>query len=53
LTNAYLNSDLDMDGKAFVSDYNKWAVNFGNTTIDPGKLKSAELKPKYFSCVPE
>jgi len=53
LTNTYSNSDLDQDGNIFVTDYNKWAVNFGNTTTDPTLLKSGELKPRYFSCVPQ
>jgi hypothetical protein len=49
----YSASDLDQDGNVWVSDYNKWAVNFGNTTINPALLKSAGMKPKYVSCVPE
>jgi hypothetical protein len=27
-TKIYINSDLDLDGNVFVSDYNKWAVNY-------------------------
>ena len=49
--NGYFNADLDMDSKIFPTDYNKWAENFGTVT-DP-TLKSATLKAKYTSCVPE
>ena len=53
LTHTYSNSDLTQDGNVFVTDYNEWAVNFGITTTNPSLLKSAQLKPRYFSCVPE
>jgi hypothetical protein len=50
-TNGYFNSDLTMDGNVFVTDYNKWATNFG-VTVD-GKIKSLQLKPRFFSKVPK
>jgi hypothetical protein len=40
-----------MDGNAFVSDYNRWANNFG-LNIDL-KLKSAPAQRMYFSNVPK
>ena len=49
-TSGYFNMDLDMDRNVSVSDYNKWAANYG-LTVD-SKIKSAQIKPKYFSCVP-
>jgi len=50
-TNGYFYYDMDMDGYGYISDYNKWSPNFG--TAENGTLKSAQLKPKYSSSVPE
>jgi hypothetical protein len=50
-TNGYFDYDLDMDGFGYISDYNKWSANFGSSVNST--LKSAQLKPKYFTGVPE
>jgi len=50
-TNGYFDYDMDMDGFGYISDYNKWSPNFG--AAENGTLKSAQLKPKYSSSVPE
>jgi hypothetical protein len=50
-TLGYFVTDLNMDGNVFVTDYNLWAANFG-TTISTN-IKSALLRPRYFSSIPK
>jgi len=40
-----------MNGQVFTNDYNKWAVNFSNSSNI--LLKSAQISRKYFSGVPK